>query len=89
MKESALAKLRENERQNRANHILTAAKTVFIKKGYQSATVRDIAREAEMTTGAIYAYFKNKDTLYGEICRQVFSDLYQHLETALNEKLAQ
>ncbi len=85
MKKSALVKLRENERQNRANHILTAAKTVFIKKGYKNATVRDIAREAELTTGAIYAYFKNKDTMYGEVCRQVFLDLYQHLETALNE----
>ena len=86
MKESALAKLRENERQNRANHILNAAKTVFISKGYKNATVRDVASEAELTTGAIYSYFKNKDTLYGEVCRQVIIDLNQHLETTLNDK---
>ena len=86
MKKSALEQLRENERQNRANHILKAAKTVFIKKGYQNATVRDIASKAELTTGAIYAYFKNKDTMYGEICKQVFLDLTEHLETASNDK---
>ena len=86
MKKSALEQLRENERQNRANHILNAAKTVFIKKGYQNATVRDIASKAELTTGAIYAYFKNKDTMYGEICKQVFLDLTEHLETASNDK---
>ncbi len=86
MKESALAKLRENERQNRANHILTAANTVFTNKGHKNATVRDIASEAELTTGAIYAYFKNKDTMYGEICRKIFLELHQHLESALNEK---
>ncbi|MCF8069879.1 MAG: TetR/AcrR family transcriptional regulator [Desulfobacterales bacterium] len=86
MKESALQKLRENERQNRANHILNAAKTVFIIKGYKNATVRDIAKEAELTTGAIYAYFKNKDTMYGEVCRLVFLDLYQHLESTLFSK---
>ena len=86
MKESALEKLRKEERQNRANHILNAAKTVFIQKGYQNATVRDIASKAELTTGAIYAYFKNKDTMYGEVCRQVFLGLNQHLENASNEK---
>ena len=86
MKESALAKLRENERQNRANHILAAAKTVFIKKGYKSATVRDIASEAELTTGAVYAYFKNKDTMYAKVCIQVFQNLAQHLETVLSNK---
>ena len=86
MTESALEKLRENERQNRANHILNAAKTVFIKKGYKNATVRDIAKEAELTTGAIYSYFKNKDTMYGSVCRQIFLDLNQHLETVLSNK---
>ncbi len=86
MKESALAKLRETERQNRANHILAAAKTVFIKKGHKNATVRDIAREAELTTGAIYSYFKNKDTMYAKICKQILLDLNQHLETASSNK---
>jgi len=86
MKDSALQKLRENERQNRANHILNAAKTVFINKGYKNATVRDIAKEAELTTGAIYAYFKNKDTMYGEVCKLVFLDLYQYLESTLFSK---
>ncbi len=86
MKKSALEKLRENERQNRANHILNAAKTVFIKKSYKNATVRDIASEAELTTGAIYAYFKNKDTMYAEVCQQIILDLYQHLETEISNK---
>ena len=40
--------------------ILEAATKVFAEKGYQYATISDIARVAGISTGLIYSYFKNK-----------------------------
>ena len=46
--------------------ILTAALQVFSAKGYREATVRDIARTAGVSVGALYPYFGNKEQLYTE-----------------------
>ena len=40
--------------------ILDAATKIFAEKGYQYATISEIAKEAGMATGLIYSYFKNK-----------------------------
>lgn len=43
--------------------ILAAARNVIIRNGANGATVRAIADEAGLTTGAIYHHYKNKDDL--------------------------
>ena len=43
--------------------IIDAAVKVFLRKGFEKATVREIAREAGITTGAIYHHYRNKDEL--------------------------
>lgn len=40
--------------------ILEAATKVFAKKGYQYATISEIAKEAGISTGLTYSYFENK-----------------------------
>lgn len=47
--------------------IITAARKLFVKKGYHSTTIPDIVREAEVSTGAIYHYFSGKEELAKEI----------------------
>ena len=41
--------------------ILKAGMRVFLKKGYSSATLDDIAAEIGMTRGAVYWHFRNKE----------------------------
>jgi AcrR family transcriptional regulator len=43
--------------------ILTAALSVFRERGFEAATMRDIAAEAGMAVGAAYYYFDSKDAL--------------------------
>ncbi|MGB8645249.1 MAG: helix-turn-helix domain-containing protein [Anaerolineae bacterium] len=43
--------------EQRRNQILTAARAVFARKGFERATIADIAREAVMAEGSIYNYF--------------------------------
>src|SRR5262247_4151427 len=47
----------------RRDHILDAATRVFAARGFNVATVRDVAREAGVADGTIYNYFENKDAL--------------------------
>ena len=43
--------------------LITAAARVFAEKGYEGATIADIARQAGLSTGAIYAHFRSKAEL--------------------------
>ena len=43
--------------------IITAAMRCVAEKGYSQASIREIAREAQMTSGSLYHYFPNKSEL--------------------------
>ena len=47
--------------------ILDAANKVFIAKGFEKASLSDIAREAQVTRGAIYWHFENKSDIFVEL----------------------
>jgi AcrR family transcriptional regulator len=57
------APLRERLVAVRRDHILDAATQVFAAKGFQAATIREIARLAGVADGTIYTYFQNKAAL--------------------------
>lgn len=43
---------------------MDAARTLFSERGYDAATIRDIARGAGMSTGAVFANFQDKAELF-------------------------
>ncbi len=51
---------REDLRVERRQAILNAAMKVFAQRGYAAATIREIAREADIAQGTIYLYFPSK-----------------------------
>jgi len=51
------------ETEDRREQILDSALRVFAHKGFASASNKDIAREAGITTGLIYHYFESKAAL--------------------------
>ncbi len=44
--------------------LIAAATRVFEKRGFQAATLREIAAEAGLTTGAVYSNFDGKGALF-------------------------
>jgi AcrR family transcriptional regulator len=54
------------KQQTRAK-VLAAARRLFSEQGYEGATIRDIAAEAGMSTGAVFANFTDKSDLFREI----------------------
>ena len=47
--------------------IQEAAMAEFLDKGFQGASLRQIVRNAGMTTGAFYGYFSSKEALFASI----------------------
>jgi AcrR family transcriptional regulator len=68
----AIALRKEVEKQERIERVMNAARSVFLKKGYLGTKIRDIALEAQLSPGLIYFYFKGKDEIYGNICKEAF-----------------
>jgi len=74
------AKRKEEERRERIRRILDAGGRLFLKKGYLNTTMRDICAAAELSTGAVYFYFKSKDEIYAEICVESLNLLLELFE---------
>ena len=64
--------------QNRdtAAAILEARKE-FMEYGYEKASLRRIAKEASVTTGAIYGYFAGKDALFAALTEDAAEELVE------------
>lgn len=76
---------KERERERRRQAIMMAAKRVFSAKGYERCTMEDIAKEAELSPGTLYLYFKNKDALYASLTLRVLQYMTVRLEHALED----
>jgi AcrR family transcriptional regulator len=80
---SEAIKLRKDaEKEERVERIMNAARMVFLKKGYLGTKIRDIALEAQLSPGLIYFYFKGKDEIYGNVCKEAFHILIDLLKKA-------
>lgn len=77
---------KQRERERRRQQIIVAAKRVFSEKGFSKATMEDIAREAELSPGTLYLYFKNKDELYASLSLRILQYMNIRLEDVKKEK---
>ncbi|MCK4854819.1 MAG: TetR/AcrR family transcriptional regulator [Bacteroidales bacterium] len=58
-----IAERKEREKLQRRNDIIDAAEKVFFSRGFESATMDEIAEMAELSKGTLYLYFKSKEDL--------------------------
>ncbi|SRR6056297_397804 len=77
-----ISERREREREERRKAIIKAAKKVFLEKGIEHATMKDIAAEAELSKAALYLYFKNREELTFELLHISFSKIKGLIQTA-------
>lgn len=53
----------------KVEQVLTGAATVFLRDGFEGASVDDIAREAGVSKATLYSYFADKRVLFLEVAR--------------------
>jgi AcrR family transcriptional regulator len=74
----------EEEKAARRRQILSAAKRVFARKGFQATTIADVAKAARLSYGAVYWYFGSKDDLFHALMDQQAEALRAHIAQALD-----
>jgi AcrR family transcriptional regulator len=50
--------------------IIEAAKTCFLREGFEATSMNDITAEAGVSKGTIYVYFEDKEALFTTLCRE-------------------
>ena len=68
----------------RKDQILNAAERTFARKGFQEATISDVAREAGVSDATIYEYFPSKEELLFSIPGETARRAKKNLENILN-----
>jgi AcrR family transcriptional regulator len=57
--------------------LVTAGRRLFGTRGFAATSVEDIAREARVTTGALYHHFPTKAAVFESVFEEVHADLGQ------------
>ncbi len=67
--------------------ILRRAFDVFMNKGYDSTSITVLQRELNMSRGAMYRYFKNKEDLFIAVIDEYFFRVYNRILQNLDNDL--
>lgn len=62
--------------------VLDAARAAFFELGLEGASLREIAKRAGYTPGAIYSYFASKEEVYGALLGESLERLNARIEAA-------
>lgn len=65
----------KNDKDTKAK-LLESARKEFMEKGYMHASLRSICKNAGVTTGALYFFFKEKEDLFASLVEEPLNMLY-------------
>jgi len=71
---------RAREKEVLRREILSAARELFVKEGYQHVSMRRIAEKIDYSPTTIYLYFEDKEQLLHAICEETFTKLVKQFE---------
>jgi AcrR family transcriptional regulator len=75
-----IAERKQEEKQEMTKRILNGARKIFLEKGYEQTSMRNIANEINYSPGSIYFYFKDKSEIFHELHREGFHLLLSQLK---------
>lgn len=73
------------EKDNVESRIIEAAKIVFVRKGYESTKMSDIASEVGISRTALHYYFRTKEMLFEAIFEQLMKILLPNIGLIMEE----
>ena len=74
----------ESRFDRRLSKILVHATEVFYEKGYEGASMRDLARASGMSLSGLYYYFESKEKLLYLIQKHTFTTIVERLRERLD-----
>jgi AcrR family transcriptional regulator len=79
---------KQREKERRRQEIIAAAREIFSAKGFNSATMEEIASKAELSPGTLYLYFKNKEELHTSLSINILAHLGKELEKVVGQDIS-
>jgi len=79
-----IANRKERQKEELRGKILEAAKALFIERGFEETSIRNIAEKIEYSPTTIYLYFKDKDDIFYALHQEGFVLLNQYLRALQN-----
>jgi AcrR family transcriptional regulator len=70
---------RARQREGIRQEIIEAARSLFVKDGYDHVSMRKIAEKIEYSPGTIYLYFQDKAEILERICDETFAKLEKRM----------
>lgn len=73
------------DRQTTEEKIKTAAREIFMKKGYSATKTRDIAEHAKINLALLNYYFRSKEKLFNQIMMESLTRFFQGMTSVFME----
>jgi len=73
---------RIRERLDARQSILATARELFLLKGFEATTIRNIAEKIEYSPSTIYQHFKDKNEIFYTIHSEAFAELVRYLNAS-------
>jgi AcrR family transcriptional regulator len=74
--ENEETRARRRSRETRTR-LIDAAREIFLEKGYDSATTREISERADLGAGTFYVHFRDKRAVYDSLVRRANREMHQ------------
>lgn len=68
--------------------IINSGKEEFLEKGFERASLRNICKKANVTTGAFYSYFDKKEDLFAIIVQPTIDAFNSMYDSVIEKELA-
>jgi AcrR family transcriptional regulator len=81
-----MARIQTDKDKSRKEIILRAAAHLFHKKGYKSASMRDLASQVGVEAASLYNHIKSKTELLHDICFDTANLYWEHLHEVEKSK---
>jgi AcrR family transcriptional regulator len=79
-----IANRKERQKEELRTKILEVAKELFIERGFEETSIRNIAERIEYSPTTIYLYFKDKDDIFYALHQEGFILLNQYFRVLQN-----
>ncbi|MFB5663255.1 TetR/AcrR family transcriptional regulator [Alteribacillus sp. HJP-4] len=68
----------------RRKQAIDAAKVCILNHGFAHFSIKDVAKEAGISTGVLYHYFQNKQDLLVQVLKETFAETEQSVRKAVD-----
>lgn len=76
----SITQRKQREKEEMRSLILDAARSIFLEKGFEQASIRNIAEKIEYSPGTIYLYFRDKDEIFHALHEEGFRRMLEKMQ---------